>query len=43
MAKVIFSFNGIQTTIQSLKEEKMESICKKFASKIDIDINSIYF
>ena len=43
MSKVIFSFNGIQTIIQCLKEDKMESICKKFASKIDVNINSIYF
>ena len=43
MEKAIFTFNGIQTPIQCLKEDKMESICKRFASKIDTDINSIYF
>ena len=43
MAKAIFTFNGSLTTIQCLKEDKMESICKRFASKIDTDINSIYF
>ena len=43
MAKVIFSFNGIQTSIQCFKEDKMATICKKFATKIDADINSLYF
>ena len=43
MSKVIFSFNGIQTIIQCLKEDKMKDICQKFTSKIDIDINSIFF
>ena len=43
MVKVIFSFKGFEITIQCLKEDKMESICKQFASKINIDINSLYF
>ena len=43
MAKVIFSFNGIKTTVLCLKEDKMEDICLKYISKIDIDINSVYF
>ena len=43
MTKVIFSFNGIQTSIQCFKEDKMATICKKFATKIDADINSLYF
>ena len=43
MAKVIFMFKGIQTTIQCLKEDKMESICKKFTTKVDQDINTLCF
>ena len=43
MAKVIFMFKGIQTTIQCLKEDKMETICKKFTTKVDQDINSLCF
>ena len=42
MVKVIFSFNGFKITIHCLKEDKMKSICKQFASKINIDINSIF-
>ena len=43
MAKAIFLFNGIQTTIQCLKEDKMKDICKKYISKINIDMHSVYF
>jgi len=43
MAKVIFMFKGIQTTIQCLKEDKMETICKKFTTKVDQNINSLCF
>ena len=43
MAKVIFMFKGIQTTIQCLKEDKIETICKKFTAKVDQDINSLLF
>ena len=43
MAKVNFSFDGIKTEIQCLKEDKMKNICIKYASKIDKDINSLYF
>ena len=43
MTKVIFSFNGIQTIIQCLKEDKMKNICNKYASKINININSLIF
>ena len=43
MSKVIFSFKGKETTIQCLKEDKMIDICLKFASKIAININNIYF
>ena len=43
MAKVIFSFDGIQTSIQCLKEESMKNICNKFSTKIGIDVNSLLF
>ena len=43
MAKAIFAFNGINTTIQCLLGDKMKDVCLKYSSKIDIDINSLYF
>ena len=43
MSKVIFSYNGIETTIQCLEEDKMKNICNKYSSKINININSLLF
>ena len=43
MTKVIFSFDGIQTSIQCLKEESMKNICNKFSTKIGIDVYSLLF
>ena len=43
MAKVEFIFKGIPTTIQCFKEDKMKDICRKFVSKINVDINSLFF
>ena len=43
MAKVIFTYEGEETTIQCSKEDQMKNICCKYASKIDIDRNSLYF
>ena len=43
MAKVIFTYEGEETTIQCLKEDQMKNICFKYSSKIDIDMNSLYF
>ena len=43
MSKVIFSFTGIETTIQCLNSDKMRDICNRFSEKIKIDINTIYF
>ncbi len=43
MSKVIFSYNGVTTTIQCMKEDKMINICKKFATKVNEDINTFYF
>ena len=42
-SSVIFIFNGINTTIQCKKEDKMKDICYNFISKIQIDINQLYF
>ena len=43
MAKVIFTYNGYETIIQCLKEDKMRDICNKYASKINLNINSLLF
>ena len=43
MSKVIFSYDGKETTIQCLKEDKMKNICNKYSSKINININSLLF
>ena len=43
MAKAIFSYNGTETVIQCLKEDKMKNICIKYSSKINININSLLF
>ena len=43
MAKVIFTYNGIETSIQCLKEDKMKNICNKYVSKTNININSLLF
>ena len=43
MAQVIFTLNGINTTIQCLKKDKKQLICNKFVSKIDSNINSMIF
>ena len=43
MSIVKFIFNGKETMIQCTKEDKMKNICKKYASKIKLDINSLIF
>ena len=43
MAKVNFTYNALKTVIQCLKDEKMSYICNKYASKIETNINSLYF
>ena len=43
MALAIFIFNGIKTAIQCVKEDKMKNICAKYASRIDKELNSLYF
>ena len=43
MSKVIFIFNGLETNIQCSKEDKMKDICNKLASKIQFNIDDLYF
>lgn len=43
MSNIVFAFNGVETTIQCLKSDKMKDICKKYSSKIENDINTLYF
>ena len=43
MSQIKFIFNGIQTTIQFIDDEKIPSIFKKYYTKIEKDINSLFF
>ena len=43
MSEVEFNFEGNINRIQCNKDEKMEDICLKFATKIGIDIDQLYF
>ena len=43
MAKVEFNYKGIINTILCSEEDKMEEICKRFATKSAADINDLYF
>ena len=43
MISVLFSFNGVQTTIYCSREEKIKDVCLKFVSKSDVNINNIFF
>ena len=38
-----FEYNGKKTSIQVNPNDKMQNICKKFAEKLSIDLNSVYF
>ena len=42
-AKVIFSLDGDDLTIECSTDDKMRDICQKFASKIDKNIDSLIF
>ena len=42
-AKIIFSLNSIKVHIQCTLEDKIKDICKKYATKIDNNINSLLF
>ena len=43
MASVNFIYEGIETSIQCMKGDKMRNICYKYTSKIKKDITSLYF
>ena len=43
MLTVVFIYNGIETIIQCLKNDKMKDICNKFVSKAQLDINNLFF
>jgi len=43
MASVVFKLNGVETTIQCLKTDKMKDICNKYVSKIQSNIDKLYF
>ena len=42
-AKVIFTLDGAETTIQCSKEDKMKDICQKYSAEIKINIDSLSF
>ena len=43
MAKACFNFNNTDITIECSKEETMRDICKKFATKINANLDSLIF
>ena len=43
MSKIIFIFNSIPTIIQCNEDDLMENICQKFANKINIQLNNLFF
>ena len=43
MATIIFIFNGISTSIQCSKDQKMKYICDKYCNKINTNINTLIF
>ena len=42
-AKVIFTYEGIDETIDCSKEDKMKDICQKYSSKIESNLDSLLF
>ena len=42
-AKMIFTLDGVDITIQCSKEDKIKDICQKFANKVQKNINSLIF
>ena len=42
-AKVIFTLECINLTIQCLTEDKMRDICQKYSSKVKIHMNLLIF
>ena len=43
MIKAEFSYNSNITIILCSENDTMEEICKKFSSKVNIDINNLIF
>ena len=43
MSTTVYIFNGISTSIQCSKNQKMKEICDKYCIKIDSNINSLLF
>ena len=43
MAEIIFTYEGNQINIQCDKNQKMDEICNKLSTKIDLNINSLIF
>lgn len=43
MAKVIFRFKDNETIIDCCKEDKIKDICRKYVSKLNIDISNLQF
>ena len=43
MTKVIFKFNGEETKIQCNENDTMEDICKRFCSKVEKNIDKVFF
>ena len=43
MTEVTFVYEGSPTIIQCNKEDKMNNICQKFASKMKVDVNNLIF
>ena len=41
--KAIFEYNGNTTSIQCDLNDKMKEICQKFSSKIQVDLNNLFF
>ena len=43
MEEINFNYNGINTIIQCLNDDYFKDICKKFASKIQVDYDNLIF
>ena len=43
MVEIDFFYNGMKTMIQCNDDDKMKDIMHKFSTKLDVDLNTIYF
>ena len=43
ITKIIFTFEGKETTIECSKEDKMKDICQIYSSKIESNLDSLLF